>query len=158
MHARARCGHAGPGPGRRHKDQQGQELHHGPGQPAVQSRRQGLPPVRAGSKRTAGRGRQLRRRRAVVTGGGGAVLVGGFTLAAIGLGGEGTTTAAHSSLPPATASIERTTLVETQQADGTLGFGTTHTATSGGGRGALTWVAAPGTEVTRGRSAYRVGG
>jgi peptidoglycan hydrolase-like protein with peptidoglycan-binding domain len=98
----------------------------------------------------------LNRRRAAVTGVGGVVLVGGFGLAAVGLGGEGPTTAAHSSLPPATAPIERTTLVETQQADGTLGFGTSHTAAGGGGRGTLTWLAAPGTEVTRGRSAYRV--
>jgi len=98
----------------------------------------------------------LNRTRAAVMGVGGVVLVGGFGLAAAGLGGEGPTSPAHSSLPPATAPIERTDLIETQQADGTLGFGSTRTATGGGGSGTLTWVAAAGTEVTRGRSAYRV--
>ncbi|MDN3352484.1 peptidoglycan-binding protein [Actinomadura sp. DC4] len=98
----------------------------------------------------------MNRRRAVATGVGGAVLACGFVLAAIGVGGGGTTKAPHSSLPPATAPIERTTLTETQEADGTLGFGATHVAKGTSGRGTLTWVAAPGYEVTRGRSAYRL--
>jgi peptidoglycan hydrolase-like protein with peptidoglycan-binding domain len=98
----------------------------------------------------------LNRRRGLVTGVTGVVVIAGFGLASVGLGGGGRPTAAHSSLPPATAPIERTTLVETQQADGTLGYGDTHTATGGGGRGTLTWLPGEGAEISRGRTAYRV--
>ncbi|GAA2112100.1 peptidoglycan-binding protein [Actinomadura alba] len=86
----------------------------------------------------------------------GVVVIGGAGLATAGLGGGGGAPVAHSSLPPATASIERTTLVETQTVGGTLGYGTTSTATSGGGGGVLTWLPGPGSVISRGRAAYRV--
>ncbi|MEU6036312.1 peptidoglycan-binding protein [Actinomadura sp. NPDC047616] len=88
----------------------------------------------------------------------GAVVVGGAGLATVGLGGGGGAdpAAAGSALPPATEPVERTTLVETQTVDGTLGYGTTRTATGGGGRGTVTWIASPGTVVSRGRSAYKI--
>ncbi|GAA4618608.1 peptidoglycan-binding protein [Actinoallomurus liliacearum] len=86
----------------------------------------------------------------------GVVLVGVAGLAAAGLGGGGGTPTGRSSLPPATARIERTTLVETQKVDGTLGYGSTRTMAGAGGRGVLTWLAAPGSVISRGRSAYRV--
>ena len=85
----------------------------------------------------------------------GVVVIGGAGLATAGIGG-GEKPAAHSSLPPATAPIERTTLVETQTVGGTLGYGTTSTATSRGGGGTLTWLPGPGTVISRGRAAYRV--
>ncbi|MCW2917770.1 MAG: hypothetical protein JWN52_5838 [Actinomycetia bacterium] len=84
------------------------------------------------------------------------VVIGGAGLASIGLGGGSGTTAVHSSLPPATAPIERTTLVETQKVSGTLGYGTTRTATGGGGHGTLTWLAGPGALVSRGQPAYKI--
>lgn len=88
----------------------------------------------------------------------GVVVIGGAGLATAGLGGGGDPAVAHSSLPPATAPIERTTLVETQTVSGTLGYGTSSTATSGGGGGGgiLTWLPGPGTVISRGRAAYRV--
>lgn len=86
----------------------------------------------------------------------GVVVVGAAGLATAGLGGGGGTTAARTGLPPATAPIERTTLVETQQVDGTLGYGTTHTVTGGGGRGVVTWLPYGGTELSRGDTAYKV--
>ncbi|MBC6458903.1 peptidoglycan-binding protein [Actinomadura sp. HBU206391] len=86
----------------------------------------------------------------------GVIAIGGAGLATAGLGGGGEAPLAHSSLPPATAPIERTTLVETQTVGGTLGYGTTSTATSGGGGGVLTWLPGPGAVITRGRAAYRV--
>lgn len=99
----------------------------------------------------------MRRVRAAFLAVAGVVVVGGAGLAAAGLGGGGDDpAAAHSSLPPATAPIERTTLVETQKVDGTLGYGATRTVTGGGGHGTLTWIAGPGAVVTRGRSAYRL--
>ncbi|MEV5709881.1 peptidoglycan-binding protein [Actinoallomurus sp. NPDC052274] len=86
----------------------------------------------------------------------GVALVGVAGLAAAGLGGGGGTPTGRGSLPPGTARIERTTLVETQKVDGTLGYGTMHTLAGAGGHGVLTWLAAPGSVVSRGRSAYRV--
>ncbi|WP_433179267.1 peptidoglycan-binding protein [Actinoallomurus sp. CA-150999] len=98
----------------------------------------------------------MSRARAAILSGVGVLLVGVAGLAAAGLGGGGGTPTGRSTLPPATARIERTTLVETQKVDGTLGYGTTRTAAGAGGRGVLTWLAAPGTVVSRGRPAYRV--
>ncbi|MCO5970397.1 peptidoglycan-binding protein [Actinoallomurus soli] len=98
----------------------------------------------------------MSRIRVAVLSGVGVVLIGVGGLAAAGLGGGGGTPTGRDSLPPATARIERTTLVETQKVDGTLGYGTTHTLTGAGGHGVLTWLAAPGSVVSRGRSAYRV--
>ncbi|TDD32335.1 efflux RND transporter periplasmic adaptor subunit [Actinomadura sp. KC06] len=95
-------------------------------------------------------------RRAAVLGAAGVVVAGGAGLATAGLGGgAGEPAAAHSSLPPATAAIERTTLVETQDVDGTLGYGGTRTAV-GAGNGTLTWLAAAGSVISRGRPVYRV--
>lgn len=94
------------------------------------------------------------RTRTIALGAAGMVVAGGAGLATAGLGG-GEPTAAHSSLPPATAPVERTTLVETQDVDGTLGYGGTRTI-AGTGRGTVTWLAGPGSVVSRGRSVYRV--
>jgi hypothetical protein len=95
--------------------------------------------------------------RAVVLSVVGVAVIGGAGLATAGLGGGGGgAKASHSTLPPATATIERTALVETQKVDGTLDYGSIRTATSGGGRGTLTWVAAPGAVVSRGESAFRI--
>lgn len=95
------------------------------------------------------------RTRTLVLGAAGVVVVGGAGLATAGLGGGGDPAAARGSLPPATAPIERTTLVETQDVDGTLGYGGTRTVTAAG-RGTLTWLAAPGAVLSRGRPVYRV--
>ncbi|WP_165978522.1 peptidoglycan-binding protein [Actinomadura darangshiensis] len=95
------------------------------------------------------------RRRTLVLGAAGVVVAGGAGLATAGLGGGGEPAAAHSSLPPATARIERTTLVEKQDVDGTLGYGGTGTV-AGAGNGTLTWLAGPGTVIPRGGSVYRV--
>ncbi|MEU5876307.1 peptidoglycan-binding protein [Spirillospora sp. NPDC047279] len=85
----------------------------------------------------------------------GVVVVAGAGLATVGLGGGGQAPVAHSSLPPATADIERTTLTETESVGGTLSYGSTSTASSTGG-GTLTWLPSPGTAITRGGTAYRV--
>jgi peptidoglycan hydrolase-like protein with peptidoglycan-binding domain len=98
----------------------------------------------------------LSKGRVAILSGVGVALLGIAGLAAAGLGGGGGTPTGRSALPPATTRIERTTLVEAQKVDGTLAYGTTHTAGSAGGSGVLTWLAAPGTVVSRGRSAYRV--
>lgn len=96
----------------------------------------------------------MSRTRTIVLGAAGVVVAGGTGLATVGLGG-GEPAAEHSSLPPATAPIERTTLIETQEVDGTLGYGSARTI-AGTGRGTLTWLAGAGSVVSRGRSVYRV--
>ena len=85
----------------------------------------------------------------------GVVALGGAGLAAAGMGGGDGTAAARSTLPPATAVVEKTTLTATEKVDGTLGYGDTRTVT-GGGRGTVTWLAAEGSTVRRGDPVFRV--
>jgi peptidoglycan hydrolase-like protein with peptidoglycan-binding domain len=60
-----------------------------------------------------------------------------------------------SSLPPATALVTRQDLAESQQEDGTLGYGDTSQLT-GGMQGVLTWLPAVGGQISRGHTVYRV--
>jgi len=97
----------------------------------------------------------MSRARAVALSAAGVVVAAGAGLATVGLGGGEAPTTGRGGLPPATAPVERTTLVETQQVDGTLGYGSTRTATTSGG-GTVTWLPAAGTTLRRGRAAYKV--
>ncbi|MGP4025424.1 peptidoglycan-binding protein [Actinomadura sp. 3N407] len=98
----------------------------------------------------------MARARTAVLGAAGLAVVGGAGLATAGLGGGGGgPAAAHSALPPATAPIERTTLVETQDVEGTLGYGAAGTV-AGAGHGILTWLPGAGSVISRGRPVYRV--
>lgn len=63
--------------------------------------------------------------------------------------------AANPTLPPATASITRTTLVETQTEAGTLGYGNP-TSVRAWGTGTLTWLAAEGSTVARGEPLFKI--
>jgi peptidoglycan hydrolase-like protein with peptidoglycan-binding domain len=84
----------------------------------------------------------------------GVAVLGGAGLAAAGVGGGGGAAPARSSLPPATAAIEKTTLTATQKVDGTLGYGDPR-AVAGVGKGTLTWLARAGSTVTRGEPVYK---
>ncbi|GAA0560461.1 peptidoglycan-binding protein [Actinomadura livida] len=97
----------------------------------------------------------MARARTAVLSAAGVAVVGGAGLATIGLGGGGDPAAARGSLPPATAPVERTTLVETQDVDGTLGYGGTRTV-AGAGRGTLTWLPRAGSVISRGEPVYKV--
>jgi peptidoglycan hydrolase-like protein with peptidoglycan-binding domain len=97
----------------------------------------------------------VRRARAAVLSAAGVVVVAGGGLATAGLGGTERPASGRDALPPATATVERTTLVETQQIDGTLGYGSEHPAT-GAGNGVVTWLPKPGDRIVRGRPAYKV--
>jgi peptidoglycan hydrolase-like protein with peptidoglycan-binding domain len=85
----------------------------------------------------------------------GVAVLGAAGWAAAGAGGGGGVGPARSTLPPATAEIEKTTLTETEKVDGTLGYGDTR-AVTGAGQGTLTWLAGAGTTVTRGEPVYKV--
>lgn len=58
-------------------------------------------------------------------------------------------------LPPATTVVTRQDLAQSQQEDGTLGYGDA-TPLSAGAQGVLTWLPDVGDQITRGHTAYRV--
>lgn len=82
------------------------------------------------------------------------VTAGVVAAAALGLGGQ-------SGSPPerpaaaATEPVTRTTLTQSQQVNGVLGYGSATTVTAAGG-GILTWLPPPGTTLARGAVVYRV--
>lgn len=77
--------------------------------------------------------------------------------AAFGFGGHSTESPAPAKLPPATTKVVRTTLVETEQVSGTLGYGAPKALSSAVG-GTLTWSAAAGSVVPQGKPVYQVEG
>ncbi|WP_436775260.1 peptidoglycan-binding protein [Yinghuangia sp. YIM S09857] len=101
----------------------------------------------------------------------GAGAIGAVATGSIG-GGEDPGTPAAAAGPPATATVQRTTLTRTQTVAGTLGYGTPSTVEHpqpGGGAaqtavpggpagGTVTWLPEAGAAVARGQSAYAVDG
>lgn len=71
------------------------------------------------------------------------------------LDGRADPAGASAALPPATATVTRETLKDTEEADGELGHGPVTTAVSRR-PGTITWLPAAGAAVSRGRSLYRV--
>nr|MDT0660000.1 peptidoglycan-binding domain-containing protein [Micromonospora sp. DSM 115978] len=101
---------------------------------------------------TRRRASRLRTAVAVVAG---VVVVAAGVAAAVGFGGGGENTAAGSTLPPATATVTRQTLVDRETKNGELGYGATRTAASRVA-GTVTRLAATGATVKRGQALYRV--
>ncbi|SEF18483.1 peptidoglycan-binding domain-containing protein [Jiangella alba] len=100
----------------------------------------------------------MRTRRVVVPLGVAAVLAAG-ALAARGIGGgAGPGDDEPDGLPPATATVTTTDLVQTVQVPGELGYGTPVELPAKSDGGTLTWVAAPGTVVGQGQPVYAVDG
>lgn len=83
--------------------------------------------------------------------------VGGATAAVTGIGFEHNEGAAagDSTTPPATATVTRETLVDTQDEDGETGYGDS-TSVSGRTQGTLTALPAVGTVLRRGQALYKV--
>jgi peptidoglycan hydrolase-like protein with peptidoglycan-binding domain len=71
--------------------------------------------------------------------------------------GSGTGSGGAGDLPPATATVARTTLTETEQVQGTLAYAGTQPVTSRVG-GTLTWVPAEGATVALGQAVFQVDG
>jgi peptidoglycan hydrolase-like protein with peptidoglycan-binding domain len=86
-----------------------------------------------------------------------AVAVVGIAAAAYGFGGRDTGGTTRSSLPPANAKVVKTTLTETEDVDGKLGYGTATTAALRG-QGTVTWLPAGGATLTRGKPICSVDG
>lgn len=70
-------------------------------------------------------------------------------------GGKKASSEAGSTLPPATATITKATLVDAVTRSGDLGFGST-TTVYGRLTGTATWLPATGSQVTRGKSIYKL--
>ncbi|WP_422772265.1 peptidoglycan-binding protein [Plantactinospora sp. WMMC1484] len=81
------------------------------------------------------------------------VAVAAGAAAALGFGGDDPGTATASTLPPANAQVTRQTLVDSETADGELGYGETRTVAARKG-GTVTWTAAAGARITRGKPLY----
>ncbi|MFY1689232.1 efflux RND transporter periplasmic adaptor subunit [Plantactinospora sp. WMMB782] len=102
-----------------------------------------------------GPGRRRRRGRGRVVAGvtATALAVAAGAAAAVGFGGDDPGTATASHLPPANAQVTRQTLIDSETADGELGYGETRTVTARKA-GTVTSLAAAGSRVTRGKPLY----
>jgi peptidoglycan hydrolase-like protein with peptidoglycan-binding domain len=99
--------------------------------------------------------RRRRRRSRVLLGAGlAAVVVAAAGVAAFGIDLSNPEPASSSGLPPATGTVTRMTLTETEKVNGTLGYGDA-TTVSGRGGGTVTWLPASGSTVERGKPVYR---
>ena len=74
--------------------------------------------------------------------------------AAVGLGGGAAGTTRGTGPVLATAPVTRATLTQTQQVNGTLGYGAPVTV-NGAGSGVITWLPAPGAVIGRGQPVYK---
>ncbi|GAA4731954.1 peptidoglycan-binding protein [Phytohabitans rumicis] len=99
--------------------------------------------------------RRRRRARTLVVSGVALLTVGGGTAAAFGFGGATADKPADSTMPPGTDRVTRTTLTETADLDGTLGYGSVASVNVEGG-GRITWLPAPGSTVERGKATCKV--
>jgi peptidoglycan hydrolase-like protein with peptidoglycan-binding domain len=86
-----------------------------------------------------------------------AVLAAGVVAARAVLAGQGLAaeSGTQTTLPPATAGVTRTTLVETKTVTGTLGYGDA-VPVDAVGEGTLTWIAAIGSSVERGEPLFKI--
>ncbi|WP_027345678.1 peptidoglycan-binding domain-containing protein [Hamadaea tsunoensis] len=94
-------------------------------------------------------------RRGVIVLGSAVLTAGAVTAAALGLGGRGNPNTGPSAAAPATEAVTRTTLTQSQDVNGVLGYGA-QTTISSSGAGTLTWLPKPGSALTRGSVVYRV--
>src|SRR5262249_4627700 len=111
--------------------------------------------VRGLPRQAAGRGRASMRRALLITGATVVLLGGAVTGFVLAWGPGGTGPAAAAGLPPATAEVTRTTLVETKTVAGTLGYGDP-VPVSAAGLGTLTWIAPAGSTGTRGEPLFKI--
>jgi multidrug efflux system membrane fusion protein len=88
---------------------------------------------------------------------GAAVVLLGGTVAGVALawGSAAKQPSANPGLPPATATVARTTLVDTKTVSGTLGYGDA-APVGAAGTGTLTWIAPEGSTVTRGQPLFKL--
>jgi peptidoglycan hydrolase-like protein with peptidoglycan-binding domain len=99
-------------------------------------------------------GHRRRRSRKVAAGVGiAAVIAAAAGVAAVGVDFGNDTPANRAPLPPATDTVKRMTLTETETVNGTLGYGDATTVSGHGGT--VTWLPAEGARIARGKAVYR---
>jgi peptidoglycan hydrolase-like protein with peptidoglycan-binding domain len=81
--------------------------------------------------------------------------LGGVTARTLSSRGSNAGSASGTRMPPATAEVTRTTLVETKTVPGTLGYGDP-VPVDAAGQGTLTWIAAIGSVVNRGEPLFKL--
>mgnify|MGYP004475055151 CR=1 FL=1 len=115
----------------------------------------GTPPATVATPEPPVRRRRIRR--GVLGAAVAAVVLGAAVVTVAGFGGGfgDQETATADTLPPATATVTRQTLTDTETADGELGYGSTRTATAKAG-GTVTALARAGATVARGKALYRI--
>src|SRR6266542_3665012 len=94
-------------------------------------------------------------RKLLITGATVVILGGAVTAAVLARGSAAKQPAANPALPPATAKVVKTTVVETRTEPGTLGYGDP-APISASGTGTLTWVAPVGSVVKRGKPLFKM--
>jgi len=95
-------------------------------------------------------------RRKLLIGGAAVVILGGAVAGLVlAWGSAAKEPAVNAALPPATAKVTRTTLVETKTVSGTLGYGDP-VPMRAAQRGTLTWIAPVGSRVKRGEPLFKV--
>ena len=95
------------------------------------------------------------RRKLLIAGAAAVILGGAVTGAVLAWGSAAKDPAVKPALPPATAKVIRTTLVETRTVSGTLGL-SVPAPISAIGTGTLTWIAPVGSTVKRGEPLFKV--
>jgi peptidoglycan hydrolase-like protein with peptidoglycan-binding domain len=95
------------------------------------------------------------RRKLLLTGAAAGVVAGAIALSLFAFGSTAKETEPSSALPPATATVKRTTLVEAKTVTGTLGYGEP-VALGASEAGIITWIAPVGSMVSRGQPLFKV--
>jgi peptidoglycan hydrolase-like protein with peptidoglycan-binding domain len=85
----------------------------------------------------------------------GVLVVGGVAAGAVLSRGSTEDSGSQARLPPATAEVARTTLVETKTLPGTLGYGDA-VPVGAAGQGTVTWIADIGSTVERGQPLFKI--
>lgn len=100
---------------------------------------------------------KLIKRKLLIIGAAGVIILGGVVVGSVLLapGPAAGQRTANPALPPATAPVTRTTLVETRTVGGTLGYGDP-VPVRANGAGTLTWIAPVGATVARGEPLFKV--
>src|SRR6266542_1614473 len=97
----------------------------------------------------------MRRKLVIAAAAAGVLVVGGIAARAVLPWGSAAESSTRTKLPPATAEVTRTTLVETKTLTGTLGYGDA-VPVGAVGAGTLTWIAAVGSMVKRGEPLFKI--
>jgi len=100
--------------------------------------------------------RSRRRARTAAGVGGAALVIAAGTVAAVGFGDSEASTPARGDLPPATTTVTRTTLTQTETVDGSFGYGDAAVVKARATTDeTVTWLPATGATISRGKPVFK---